>query len=32
MHASVAGAGHLAFLEKPTEVWRALSVLERGGF
>jgi pimeloyl-ACP methyl ester carboxylesterase len=32
IHASVPGAGHLAFLEKPGEIWTALSVLLRGGF
>jgi 3-oxoadipate enol-lactonase len=32
IHATVPGAGHLAFLEKPNEIWTALSVLQRGGF
>jgi pimeloyl-ACP methyl ester carboxylesterase len=32
IHASIAGAGHRAFLEKPNEVWTALTVLQRGGF
>ena len=32
IHASIAGAGHLAFVEKPDEVWTALAVLQRGGF
>jgi pimeloyl-ACP methyl ester carboxylesterase len=32
IHAVIPGAGHLAFLEKPGEVWTALTVLQRGGF
>jgi pimeloyl-ACP methyl ester carboxylesterase len=31
IHASIPNAGHLAFLEKPAEVWTALGVLQRGG-